>query len=288
MKRILLGLLILAALCAIGGSLLGLSAVRLFAAENGLKGSGRIVSKTISAPDFHTIRASRGVKVVVANTSQSDIRIEADDNVIDFVKVEADKGVLAISIDPSVKRFSSIDVTVTTPAQASLRKLSASSAAKIRCERTLTADHIALEASSAAKIEATIRTKACSVDASSASKIKLTGSTGTCSLETSSASKIDASITCDDSTIEASSASKIALTGSAGKCSAELSSASKLDASEFTVAKCSVETSSGSSAQVRCTETLQARASSGSSIRYSGDCSTEIQATSGSRIRKND
>ena len=288
MKRLFTGLLTLAVLCAVIGSLLGLSMPQVFAAQKGLKGSGHIVSKTIDALDFQAIDASRSVKVIVTQTPQTGIRIDADDNVIDRVRVETVKGTLKVGIDPAVKSLSSVDVTVTVPAHAAIRALSASSAAKIRCENPLTADRIEIDASSAAKIEATVRTKKCSADASSASKIKLTGSADECSLEASSVAKIEAEIACEKCSIDGSSASKITLTGSAARCSAELSSASKLDASKFTVTACEIETTSASGARINCTETLQARASSGSSIRYSGKCRTEIRVSSGSSIRKND
>ena len=43
-----------------------------------IKGSGKIVTKTVPAPDFDGIEASRAVKVVISD-KVSDIRIEADD-----------------------------------------------------------------------------------------------------------------------------------------------------------------------------------------------------------------
>ena len=55
----------------------------------GLKGSGNIVTRTIEAPAFDRIDAARAVKVVITDKTSGKITIAADDNVMDYVVVEA-------------------------------------------------------------------------------------------------------------------------------------------------------------------------------------------------------
>ena len=69
-----------------------------------IKGSGKIVAKTVPAPDFDGIEASRAVKVVISD-KVSDIRIEADDNLIDLVVVRAVKGKLEATLDQKVNNI---------------------------------------------------------------------------------------------------------------------------------------------------------------------------------------
>ena len=69
-----------------------------------IKGSGKIVTKTVPAPDFDGIEASRAVKVVISD-KVSDIRIEADDNLIDLVVVRAVKGKLEATLDQKVNNI---------------------------------------------------------------------------------------------------------------------------------------------------------------------------------------
>ena len=107
-----------------------------------------------------------------------------------------------------------------------------------------------------------------------------------CTVAASSASNIDAAIETGSCTVGASSASKITLKGSADICSINMSSAAKLSAAEFTVADCSVDTSSAAKATVNCTGKLRAEASSGSSIRYTGDCQTSISKSSGGSVSR--
>ena len=212
--------------------------------------------------------AIKGNLLDITDKTSGKIIIAADDNVMDYVVVEANGGRLTATIDKSINNLSNADVTVTVPANGSIRALDASSAAKISGDVVLNADKFAMDASSAAKIDVSVKAQSCAVAASSASKINASVEAVSCS-------------------VEASSASKITLKGSAAKCTADLSSASKLSAGDFVAAECSVNTSSAAKAVVNCTERLHADASSGSSIRYSGDCQTSINKSSGGSVGRN-
>ena len=233
-----------------------------------IKGSGNIVTKTLPAPDFNAVDASRAVKVVIS-AEASDIRIEADDNLIDLVVAETRGKTLEVTLDKKVNNIQNGNVTVTVPANGgNIRSLKASSASKITSDATLRADKFTIDASSAAKIKASVEATSCSIGSSSASKVSAEVKAVTC-------------------TVDASSASKIALTGSAENFKADLSSASKLDASKFTAVNASIDTSSAASVTINCSGKLTASASSGSSIRYTGDCQTSLSKSSGGSVRKN-
>ena len=243
MKKILLIAVLLGAMLSVTVYFVCIAAPSVLFGK-GLKGSGNIVTRTIEAPAFDRI------------------------DVMDYVVVEANGGRLTATIDKSINNLSNADVTVTVPANGSIRALDASSAAKISGDVVLNADKFAMDASSAAKIDVSVKAQSCAVAASSASKINASVEAVSCS-------------------VEASSASKITLKGSAAKCTADLSSAAKLSAGDFVAAECSVNTSSAAKAVVNCTERLHADASSGSSIRYSGDCQTSINKSSGGSVGRN-
>ena len=206
-----------------------------------IKGSGKIVAKTVPAPDFDGIEASRAVKVVISD-KVSDIRIEADDNLIDLVVVRAVKGKLEATLDQKVNNIQNGNVTITVPANGKIRSLDASSASKIIGETTLKAGKFSIEASSAAKIKAAVEAVSCTI-------------------ETSSASKVEASIEAESCSLDASSASKIILEGSAGTFRADMSSASKLNAEKFSAVNATIDTSSAASASIDCSGKLTASAS---------------------------
>lgn len=235
--------------------------------DKNIKGSGKIVSKNIPAPDFDGIDVSRAIKVIISDKA-SDIRIEADDNLIDLVVVKSVKGELQVTLDKKVNSISNSNITVTVPANGKIRSLDASSASKIRSDATLRAEKFSIDASSAAEINVTVEATSCSIDASSAANIEAVVKATSCSMGASSASKIKTELTATNCSAEASSAANIQLTGSAENLSADLSSASKLNASKLTAVNATIDTSSGSSASIDCSGRLIASASSGSSIRY--------------------
>lgn len=176
-----------------------------------IKGSGKIVTKTVPAPDFDGIEASRAVKVVISD-KVSDIRIEADDNLIDLVVVRAVKGKLEATLDQKVNNIQNGNVTITVPANGKIRSLDASSASKIIGETTLKAGKFSIEASSAAKIKAAVEAVSCTIETSSASKVEASIEAESCSLDASSAAS--ASIDCSGKlTASASSGSSVRYSG---------------------------------------------------------------------------
>nr|WP_122119657.1 DUF2807 domain-containing protein [Alistipes megaguti] len=257
------------------------------AAPLGNKETEQIVTKEIPVPDFDAVNASRTVKVIL--TAQGDkIRITANEELQDQVIVKAEENDLTITIDPQIKSIGKGEVTVTVPvAGRTLRKLTASSAARISApELTLETSDLLVKASSAAKIETSVKAGSCSIDASSAADIDLTVKAATCNIEASSAANVRADIQSESCTADASSAAGITLKGLTEYFESGNSSAGKVNASELTAQRVDVTASSGSKTSVNCTESLKASASSGAGIRYTGDCQVEASKSSGGSIRR--
>lgn len=263
MKKVLLSIVILGALL----SILACIAVP-FAAKDSIKGSGKLTTRTIDAPEFSGIDASRAVKVIISDKTDGKITIQADDNLIDRVTVKEKNGELKIGMDPKIQHIANSDVTVTVPANGHINKLEASSAAQITTAVALAATEFTIDASSAAQIKAAIKADKCEIEASSASNV-------------------EAAINVKNCLITTSSAAKVKLSGKADKCTADMSSASKLAAPKLIVTDFLINTSSAASADIYCQGTLNADASSGSSIGYTGDCSANISRSSGGSASKN-
>lgn len=273
MKKIFL---IIIALCAA----ISVSAFCLFASfsfnsthivsEQRIFGSGKIVTRTIDAPKFDAIDASRAVQVVITDQVSDKITIAADDNVIDLVVVKVKDGKLKITLAKELSSIQDPNVTVTVPVPKNryIRSLEVSSVASIKCIAALAAPEFSIDASSAGNISVAIKTKKCSIDASSAAKINAAIDTESCD-------------------INASSFSKIELTGSAKSCTADLSSAATLSADSFVVENYHVGASSGSNATINCSKQLDASASSGAGIDYLGQTTqVEVSKSSGGRINR--
>lgn len=236
-----------------------------FGSRSNIKGSGNLVTRTVETPAFRAINASRAVQVIVCDTTDR-IVITADDNLIDYVETIVSREVLYVSIADSIKSFTNVHVVVVVPIGEKLTMLSASSAARIATAKALQAEKLKIAASSAAKIDASIRATVCEIDASSAARIRV-------------------AVSADKCVVDATSASRVELIGSADKFEADLSSASRIDAESLKTHICEVDASSSSKVTINCSEYLNADVSSAAVVNYKGDCRTDISTSSGGRVR---
>ena len=112
MKKILLIAVLIGAMFSVSAYVVCIAAPLL---GKSIKGSGNIVSKNIEAPDFNAVDASRAVKVIIS-AEASDIRIEADDNLIDLVIAKAKGKTLEVTLDQKANNLQNASITVTVPA----------------------------------------------------------------------------------------------------------------------------------------------------------------------------
>lgn len=268
MKKLFIVVVILLALGSIAAGVIGILTTRFFSFGQ-TRGSGNMITRTIDAPDFHSIDASRAVNVVIVDDASGEITIEADDNIMEYVVVKAQNGELRVGLKNNVSGLGNYTVTVTVPDNGKIRELEASSAATITTETPLTVDKLELDASSAARIEVTA-----------------TVTSG--SAEASSAANIDAAIQAVNFEADASSAARITLRGATDKFDVEASSASRIHASEFVSATCHVEASSAANASVNSSKRLIVYSSSGASVDYTGECTDiTLKKSSGGGISRN-
>lgn len=205
MKKLMMALLAMMAVLfgttACGDSIFG---------QTRIKGSGNLITRTVAVGNFHTIDASRGVKVLLTD-EPGDIEICADDNLIEYVRVGIDGGELKITVAPRIHAVPSEQILVRVPYNGNIRKLEASSAAEIVAKTLFTGRMLEIEASSAARIRVDAQVETCEIDASSSAKV---------------VAQIDA----DRLEADASSASSILLQGAVQKAVFEASSAALIDA----------------------------------------------------------
>lgn len=152
------------------------------------------------------------------------------------------------------------------PYNGNIRKLEASSAAKIVAKTLFTGRMLEIEASSAARIRVDAQVETCEIDASSSAKV---------------VAQIDA----DRLEADASSASSILLQGRCRKrCSKPLPLRRSMPGS-LVAHFCEAEASSAADIRVYCEQALQSRTSSAGSVSYAGPCSVNSADTSGGSTR---
>ena len=256
---------------------------------NRIKGSGKIISKTIPAISYDAIKASRGARVVVEEREDNNIIIRADDNIMPYVVVRKEGNSLRVTIDDNVKTTTNITLEVYLPKNTEINELTASSAATINVRPTIQGRSLSIDAASAAKINfAKAEVEFFDADAASSAKISGTLKCNDCYLEASSASDIDLTLLAVLCSADASSAAKIDLSGETAKFEADASSAAKISASKLTVrteAEC--EASSAAKISVNAIKKLDAEASSGAVVSYIpvDDLVKKIKQSSGGRVK---
>ena len=152
-----------------------------------LKGSGRMVTQ-----DW-----GKAGDVTVSPTART-ISVTADDNVIDYLVLERDGGKLKFRVNAN--NTENISVSVTVPASASLREISAGSYGKVNCKMPLKGPSVSVSVSSYGSVSADIDTPgAAKLDVSSYGKFAGSVRCGDGELRISSYGSAQAPVECRNS-----------------------------------------------------------------------------------------
>ena len=258
--------------------------------KSGLTGSGNIITRSVSISDYTKIEASRAVKVVVEDRRGREAVIKADDNIMPYVIVKVEGGILKVGIDNDIKSLNNISVTVSVPYKSGLSSIDASSASSVVIEPEIKNASLAVGISSAAKVnihKSDVGT--CTVNVSSASKIEGAIKADKCTIELNSAANADLALLAVECNVTASSAAKAELSGEAGDIEIETSSAANVDALSLIARNVEADASSSSSIKITCSKSIDAEASSGGSDTNAANgrlASAEKNTSSSGSIKK--
>ena len=141
---------------------------------NSIKGSGRITTeKRTITEKFTGIEVNSAIELSIEQSNETEIVVEADDNLQTSIITEVKNGKLIISSGPHLSiRNGTRKVKVKMP---SIEILEASSASSIDSRTPLKGNQIYIKASSAANIKLDLEMDAINCKSSSGSTIKLKG-----------------------------------------------------------------------------------------------------------------
>lgn len=171
----------------------------------GTKGSGKTASEMRGHNGFKGVDVGGVIQVEITAQKDFEVEVEADDNLLQYIKTEVRGGTLHIETE---------------------RKLSTSNPIRVRI---FAPDINELDISGAAKVTVNdLKNSSISVDSSGASKISLAGETAKLTIDVSGATKVDAeNLKAENAAVEASGASHIGVNVT-GRLSADASGASKI------------------------------------------------------------
>ena len=220
----------------------------LFSACSHRTGSGNIVTEKRTTSSFTGVNAAGGFEIEIKNGPAEEVTIEADDNIIKYIKTNVEDGQLKIRLKINNVNEAHLKVFITAP---EINKINTSAAAVLTVKDGLkSAGEINLQASSGSKITAAVDAPSVVANASSAGDIIINGRTKTFTAESSSGSSIKAFQLLSENTVATAS--------------------------------------SGASTNVHASVSLNANASSGGNVKYKGVTNAKINQSSGGSVSKED
>ncbi len=242
--------------------------------------SKNYVTKKVKVDDFNAISTSTSIDVVYTQTTgDTEVEIYAPDNLMEYVKVKVDGGMLKVSFQSkekskgiNIKGKHETEVRVSSPA---IHSLQASSSGDIILKNGLQyAGEVSLKSSSSGDIKGgKIICDALEIEASSSGDIEL-GNVECTSLTTESSSAGDVSIEslkAETVNVAVSSSGDVSLAGVCRSAKFEASSAGDIEADELKAEKVVARSSSAGDVTCYASESLEVSISSSGNVRYKGN-----------------
>lgn len=174
----------------------------------GIKGNRNVISesRTISS-DFDKIDIQQGISLYLTQGNTTNLKVEADENIMDLLKTEVKNNTLKIYFEKNVYKAKARNVYLTTE---TLSSIEASSGSSVKSENTWQANQFKLNTSSGSSVRIKVNADDISSSSSSGSTIRLYGKSNSFSAKASSGSSIYADeLISADATAKVSSGASI-------------------------------------------------------------------------------
>lgn len=157
-----------------------------------LKGTGYVLLKQRPVhQSFTRVSVQQAITLYLAQDTTTTIAVEADDNLLPYIKTEVVDGQLNIYIDPNVvvSRFTQMNVIVGMPV---VTDLNIATAARLEGATPIRVARLDIVASGAGSVKLEVKGSEVEVDASGAAKLELKGEVARLDLDLSSSAYLKA------------------------------------------------------------------------------------------------
>jgi Putative auto-transporter adhesin, head GIN domain len=156
----------------------------------GEKGNGKLTTEVRNIKeDFSSVDVGAGIEVVLEQSKDKFVSVEAESNLQKLIDTKVENGVLIIEPNESINATKTIKVTIRMP---KIEGLEASIGSAIKGIGAFKGDSISIDASSAAAVNVNLKYDNITLDASSGSSINAKGIALKLESSASSGSEIDA------------------------------------------------------------------------------------------------
>ncbi len=244
-------------------------------------------TETRAVSSFTGIDASSSFNITVTKGEKESLTIEADDDVMQYVRSEVKQGILRLYLDNNRGKIKNVKTLKASIVMKNLDLVRLSGACKLASDDLFVSDNFNIDCSGASGLNLNIKTNALDVDLSGACNIGLKADVAdNAKFDASGASKMQVELTAATVRFSVSGSSKIDLKGSATKFDIGTSGASTIKAADFIATSVTVRSSGASNISVHATESLNVNSSGASTITYKGSPSIEMSGSGSSKIKK--
>ncbi len=136
-------------------------------------GNGNVIKeeRTITE-NFIAVKASNGLEVILVESNNQIVTIDADENLLEHIETYVSHGTLYIKTNKNIRRSSSKKIVVS---YTSIEQIQSSSGAQIKGYSVIVSNNLSLKSSSGSHLEINALVKNLTAQASSGSEIKLSG-----------------------------------------------------------------------------------------------------------------
>ena len=171
-----------------------------------VSGTGNVVKQDRNInQSFTYISVSNNLEVILEQSNQTSVTVEADENLQEHIKTEVENNELKIYADANIRNAEAKKIVVRTP---QIKGISTFSGASVTNSTLLKAETLNLSSSSGSSLNVTIDANNATCETSSGSTITVHGNTVQLTTDSSSGSSLNAKgLTAKNVTAEASSGS---------------------------------------------------------------------------------
>ena len=154
-----------------------------------VRGNGKIVKEERQLSGFKAISVRNAINLQIRQGSEEKVTVEADENILPFLKTEVAEGELKIFIKGSINNSTALNVFVTVK---QLSSLESSSAARVETKGKIESNEMRVSSSSGSAVQMEVACTELKIRLSSGSANSFSGSATNISVESSSGSALSA------------------------------------------------------------------------------------------------
>lgn len=239
-----------------------------------ISGSKTIINKQKNTKNFSTIEVEDNIEISLERGEYPEIKIEADDNLIDVIDIDVTDNTLHLSTSKKVVKSKSLKVKITYTSE--LNTVTAKNDAVVKAIQEILTDNLTLKTFDNSKIFMNANTKNFVLQADGNSKIELNLKSEKTKIELIKDAELKSLVTATDLAIDMYQKAKAKIEGTANTSIIRLENNAVLEASKLEINSIELITEGQSKAIVNPKKDILINAGEKSEIELYGDAKIEI------------